>query len=383
VSFGGREVGTLAAAPDGLVAFEYADAWASEGFSLSPLSLPLEKRVFVPDLLPHEGVFGVFADSLPDAWGRLLVDRMLAKRGVGPESAEPLTRLAIVGRSGMGALSYAPALDMEPTRPASPRNASSALRLDFDEVARECERLLDKGSLDDPERLDEIFELGGSSGGARPKALVRIDGQDWIVKFMAHGDGRDFGAMEFEYSEVARLCGIEMPPTRLFPSSRTDGYFGVRRFDREPSADGSEPRKIHVASVSALLETSHRIPALSYETLLRLTLRMTGSYAEAMRMHRLMCFNVLTHNRDDHSKNFSFLYDEASGSWRLSPAYDLTCSAGMGGEHATTVAGKGRDIAVADLVSAGVGAGLGKSECEDVALDVAEKTKPLHRWRRR
>ena len=169
-----------------------------------------------------------------------------------------------------------------------------------------------------PEHLDTIFQMGGSSGGARPKIYYELDGEDWIVKFPASVDRPDIGEQEYRYSLCAKSCGIEMPETRLLPSKNGPGYFAVKRFDRK------EGKRIHMVSAGGLLETSHRIPNLDYTILMRLTMKLTGDYGEVERLYRLMCFNVFSHNRDDHSKNFSYLCED--GRWRLSPAYDLTCS---------------------------------------------------------
>ena len=118
-------------------------------------------------------------------------------------------------------------------------------------------------------------------------------------------------------------------------------------------------------SVAALLETSHRIPDLDYDLLMRLTLRLTGSMREVERMFRLMAFNVLCGNRDDHSKNFAFIHREGDG-WTLSPAYDLTSNSGMNGEHATTVNGKGRGIVDADMLAVARNAGISESRAKEM-----------------
>ncbi|MDR0875631.1 MAG: type II toxin-antitoxin system HipA family toxin [Clostridiales Family XIII bacterium] len=356
-------VGVLATTPDELIAFEYSDQWIADGFSLNPLSLPLEKRVFLPKYLPFEGLFGVFNDSLPDGWGRLLVDRVLGKQGIDPNTVTPLTRLAIVGASGMGALTYEPEIDLESAIPLS----------DLDVLAAACDKIL---NTDYSEDLDELFALGGSSGGARPKILTTYKGEDWIIKFPSSMDKPDIGESEYRYAITAKECGIEMPEVKLFPSGKTSGYFGVKRFDRS-IADGGIVHRTHIASVSALLETSHRLPNLDYQTLMRLTLKLTDDYRELQKLYRLMCFNVFSHNRDDHSKNFSFLYDRVAESWRLSPAYDLTYNTGLGGEHATTVGGKGKDIRLEDLVTIGVNAGLSKNICQDIATEIRHRSNQL------
>lgn len=95
-----------------LAAFQYSEEWIADGFSISPFSLPLGKKVFVPQILPFDGIFGVFEDSLPDGWGRLLVDRQLLKHNINPIETESLDRLAIVGSLGMGALQYVPEFDL-------------------------------------------------------------------------------------------------------------------------------------------------------------------------------------------------------------------------------------------------------------------------------
>ena len=128
VFFHDRLVGTMALYQNRLAAFEYSDEWMKEGFSISPFSVPLEKKVFMPKIDPFEGLFGVFADSLPDGWGRLLVDRLMRKNGLNPQTIGNLERLSIVGTSGMGALTYRPVITME--------NAHDELTLD--EIAKEC-----------------------------------------------------------------------------------------------------------------------------------------------------------------------------------------------------------------------------------------------------
>lgn len=139
----------------------------------------------------------------------------------------------------------------------------------------------------------------------------------------------------------------------------------MKRFDRvSEGEEGSQ--KVFMVSAGALLETSHRIPSLEYETLFRLTSALAGSMPDIEQLCRLMCLNVLVGNRDDHSKNFSFLYRDRSG-WALSPAYDITVSPGVYGEHATTVNGKGASITLEDLVEAGAGAGLPRAKARRIA----------------
>lgn len=353
-----RLVGTLAIYKRSLCTFEYSDEWLENGFSISPFSLPLEKRVFIPKPDPFEGLYGAFADSLPDGWGRLLVDRLLVKNRIDPHTYGNLDRLAIVGDSGMGALTYRPEI----------RFTDTSSKLSLDEISKECARILDTEYTD---KLDDLFAMGSSSGGARPKIFTTIDGEDWIIKFPSKEDSLSIGKQEYDYSRCAAMCGIEMSECRLFDSKKCSGYFGTKRFDRIRKKDGTRI-KIHMLSVSALLETSHRIPNLDYDLLMRLTLELTKDMCECEKLFKLMCFNVFAHNRDDHSKNFTYMYDEENSRWYLSPAYDLTYSHSIGGEHATCVHGNGVNPGLDDIMAVARGIGLDSEKSKRIALDIRD-----------
>ena len=358
VFYNDKLVGTLAKTPDRLVAFEYDSKWLTTGFSISPFSLPLQKKVFLPKYEPFNGLFGVFNDSLPDGWGRLLVDRLFLKNKINPSEIDSLNRLAVVQESGMGALTYQPEHKFE-----TPNQES-----DYDKLAQECSKILESQNSDN---LDELFKLGGSSGGARPKILTKINGEDWIIKFPSSQDTKNIGEQEYKYSLVAKDCGIKMSETRLFESKNCSGYFGIKRFDRENG------KKVHMVSVSGSLETSHRLPNLDYNILMKLTLELTKNYKDIEQLYRLMCFNVFAHNRDDHSKNFSFLYDENKKEWHLSPAYDLTYSSSFNGEHATTINGEGKNPSLEDILAVAKNIGIKEKHALDIALDIKDKCSSL------
>lgn len=357
-----RHVGTMALYQNRQAAFEYSDDWIADGFSISPFSLPLEKRVFMPKIDPFDGIFGVFADSLPDGWGRLLVDRLMKRNGINPMEIGNLDRLAIVGETGMGALSYKPVITLE--------EAENDMSLD--ELAAECEKILQTEYSD---KLDTLFRLGGSSGGVRPKILTKIDNDDWIIKFPSSYDSKDIGKQEYDYALCAGKCGIDMAPVRLFKSNECQGYFGTKRFDRINTGDGDNVVRRHMVSVSGLLETSHRIPNLDYELLMRLTMILTKDTTECKKLYRLMCFNAFAHNRDDHSKNFSYIYLEDEKRWVLSPAYDLTYSSSLNGEHATTINGNGVNPGIDDLLEVAKKAGLDIKAARTAAEDIRECVK--------
>ncbi len=354
VYYKNRIVGTLALTSDRLVAFQYSDSWVKEGFSISPFSLPLKNDIFVPDSDNRRcfrGLFGVFADSLPDSWGELLLDRTLAKQGIQVDELTILDRLAYVGTSGMGALEYRPN-----------HNSDYAFSgLDYDMIAEECNKVLSSQASDN---LDTLYRLGGSSGGTRPKVFIREGNREWIVKFPASGkDNADSGALEYEYSLAAKKCGIIMTETELVPSKICKGYFKTERFDRK------DDEKIMTITFAGLLEVDFLAPSCDYNTYMKLVNVLTHeNKAQIEQLFRVMCFNVFTHNLDDHTKNFSFVRNDTR--WELAPAYDLTYSNTYYGEHTTSVNGKGAGITDEDFIAVGKKAGIKVTRCKDILSEV-------------
>lgn len=355
-------VGTLAITTHGQVAFSYDESWLKNGFSISPFSLPLESKVFIPSRDYFGGLFGIFADSLPDAWGHLLVDRLLREYGI--DNINVLDRLALVGHSGMGALEYEPDFTVP--------NATKIDDLDY--LSEQCKAILNSEYSKD---LDSIYQMGGSSGGARPKILTTLDDKEWIIKFPMHNDSADCGLIEYNYSQLARRCKIDMPETRLFHSEICRGYYGAVRFDR--IGYGLKAKKIHMATVASLLEADFRAPCLDYNDLMKLTRILTNdNKADIENMFRRVCFNVFAHNCDDHAKNFTFLYNDINDCWRLSPAYDLTYSNTFYGEHTTSVDGNGANPGEKELLSVGLKAQLKKNVCLQIIDEIRDITAELN-----
>lgn len=345
VKYHGRTVGRLALTPDNLMAFEYDTDWLKTGFSISPFKLPLEQRVFIAKREPFNGVFGVFNDSLPDAWGQLLVNRELQRRGIAPNSISVLDRLAIVGKNGPGALEYEPAEKM----------ISEYKDSDLDEIARQISKIIDDGTIiADNHITEELFRIGGSSGGTRPKILRRIDGCDWIIKFKAATDPIDIGEREFGIMKKAETLGLAVPAHRLFNNK----YFGVQRFDRKTNG-----KKVFMISASGLLDADYAQPVLDYSDLLSLTAKLTRNTLDVEKMFRLMVFNVQINNTDDHAKNFAFLYDDTE--WHLAPAFDLTETPGLW-EHTTSVNGKGANITTDDMLAVANKVGISEKRAQEI-----------------
>lgn len=316
------KVGRLAL-KDRQIFFEYDPDFLKRGLEISPLKLPLKTGVQACEDLTFEGLWGVFNDSLPDGWGRLLWDRKLRQLGAQPEALSPLDRLRYVGQNGMGALTY----DPEYQGPKEPEHP------DLDTLADEAAAVLEHDA-DSP--VDDLLSLNGSSAGARPKVLLRQDGRDWMVKFRASMDPQDAGPVELAYHAMAQTAGLEVPAARLFASRKGPGFFGVERFDRGP-----ESQRTHMHTMSGLIHADHRLPNLDYEAILRATAWLTRDVRQIEKQFRAAVFNILSHNRDDHAKNFSFLMD-VRGTWTVSPAYDLTFSCGPSGEHCTMLMGEGK-----------------------------------------
>lgn len=309
--------------------FEYDAAFIKTGFELSPFKLPLKAGVIESNDRTFEGLFGVFNDSLPDGWGRLLLDRKLMNIGVTPETLSPLSRLCFVGTSGMGALSYEP----------ENLNTISHITNDLDTIYSEIQETLNENDS----YVDDLIILGGSSAGARPKILINIDGTDWLIKFRSHLDPKDISAIEYAYHLMAINAGLVVPEAKLFPSRNGLGFFGVKRFDRDNG------RRIHMHTIAGLIHADHRNSCIDYESIMKSTLYLTKDIRQCEIIFRNAVFNVLSHNRDDHSKNFSFLMKQP-GNWTVSPAYDLTFSSGLAGEHSTTIMGEGKNPTKAHLL---------------------------------
>lgn len=343
-----RRVGRMALTPEGLCGFEYDADWIKSGFSISPFYLPLKSGLIMAKRDPFGGNFGVLDDSLPDGWGNLLLDRYLQEKGINPYKLNILERLSLIGSTGRGALEYRPDKSI----------VTDDEFLDFDRLAKEVEKILESKESDGS--VDLLYKYGGSSGGARPKVFAKIDGREWLVKFKATSDPVNVGEIEYNYSILAKECGIRMVETRL-----VDGrYFGVERFDRTPQG------KIHTISAAGLLHANYRIPSLDYSLLLKLTLNLTKDMEQVAEMFRLMVFNVLIFNRDDHAKNFSFQWID--GEWKLSPAYDILPSSGFNGYHTTTINGKG-EPKLADIITLANEIGLSKQYANQVIEELIEK----------
>lgn len=349
IYYNNRLVGNLAYR-DGIYYFQYSQEWLSNGFSISPFSMPLENRIYRAKNNIFGGIQGVFADSLPDSWGQLLFERFIANhKEMNVENM--LDRLSLIGTNGMGALEFKPSasilIDNE--------------NIDYDKFQDEANKLLSSLMVED---IEELYKRGGSSGGARPKALIELGGEAYIVKFQSKYDIDNSGVVEYEYAKCAMDCGINIPECRLIE----DKYFAIKRFDRKPSG------KVHMISAASLLEVDYNSPCLDYNDLFKMVKIITfNDETDVLELFKRMCFNVYAHNLDDHAKNFSFIYDDDIRRYKLSPAYDMTYSNTYFKEHTTSVNGKGKNITDKDLLDVGKNAKLKIETMTQIMKDIKDK----------
>lgn len=335
-----RRVGELAQNRQG-VFFQYDADYLRAGPSLSPFTLSADGSLQAAPKEPHSGLHGVFADALPDSWGMRVMDRVYRRSGVLPAELRPMDRLSYVGDRGMGALRFEP---VSPFAPDSPGD------VDLAELGERARAL-----FEDEEREESLGALAatGSSGGARPKALVYLadsraerastrpgDGLSaWLVKFTSASLplGHEESLCEAAYLRLAAEAGIETPDWRLLPVRETSSAIAslaVRRFDCTSSG------RLHMHTLCGLLDADFRTPSMDYEDLIKASQALCRSPAVGRSQFVRAVFNLFAVNQDDHTRNWAFLQDD-DGGWRASPCYDVTFSPSPYGEHATAFVGHG------------------------------------------
>lgn len=321
------------------VHFKYDDNFINLGLNISPFKLKLNNSIQTADPNPFQGLFGVFDDSLPDGWGKLLLNRALEKRGLSLNEINVLDQLAYIGDTGKGALIYRPAKTNETYKD----------NIDLDRLKTAMDEVYFGTST---EVIEELLHLGGSSGGARPKAHVGynagtnelIHGRNtlpdgfghYIIKFPGFEDPPDIANIEYAYYKMALAANISMSDCTLLESTKGIQVFATKRFDRV----GND--RIHMHSMAGLTHDNFRVSSIDYGHILDAAYQLEQSASAREKVLRLAAFNIYSHNLDDHSKNISWLMDD-SGLWTLAPAYDLTFSSTAYSEHSTRVSGEGKN----------------------------------------
>jgi serine/threonine-protein kinase HipA len=403
VQMWGRTIGAVSMLDSGdIAAFEYDPAFALSGIEISPLTLPLARKVYTfPELSRQtfHGLPGLLADSLPDKFGNALINAWLASQGRQPDSFNAVERLCYTGARGMGALEYVPA-----TGPTG----RQATRIEIDKLADLASEILThRNSLSTSlsekykkDALKDILRIGTSAGGARAKAVIAWNpatnevryGQlpagkgfeYWLLKFDGIRGNKDketedphgYGLIEYAYSKMAADAGIMMSECRLFEENNRH-HFMTRRFDR---LEGNN--KLHMQSLCALAHYDFNMAgAYSYEQAL-LVIRQIGLPMSSIEeMFRRMVFNIIARNQDDHVKNIAFLMDK-SGTWSLAPAFDLIYSFNPAGawtsSHQMTLNGKRDNFTLEDFKACARSASMKRGRAESIIEEVRDK---VLRWR--
>lgn len=344
---------------------EWAPAFSADPLPVSPLLVKTYAGLLRPRARAFGNVPGLFGDSLPDGWGRLLIDRELAARGRQSLDTTDLDRLAMIGADGMGALTY---------RPEDPARAPEDFSLDwFDRLVPEV------GGGATAEDLERLRSMAGGSQGARPKFVAQLSSDSarlrghrvrwepgWravLVKRRALSDEPGSIEAEAAYAAMARAAGITMAPVQVHRATSGEPFFVTERFDREGVT------RLHMQTVAALLDVDFRSATLDYIELLKVVRAMTRDQRAVEEMFRRMVFNIRALNRDDHLKNHAFLMDR-HGAWTLAPAYDLSFSRGPGGEHTLLVAGEGRRPGRAQISQVAAASGIKPRRAVEITAEV-------------
>jgi serine/threonine-protein kinase HipA len=315
----------------------------------------------------YKGLPGLLADSLPDSFGNKLIDVWLAQKGLSANHFNPVDRLCYLGTRCMGALEFYPinnsALEKSEVLSMDHLVEITQMIMSDKEQFNTSIGQIDK---DKEHAMLNILSVNTSAGGARPKAIISIndagevrsgqvrapEGFDyWLLKFDGVADGelgkpQEYGKIEYAYHLMAKDCSIDMSECRLLEENGRS-HFMTKRFDRV------DHEKIHMQTLCGLQHFDYRQSgAYSYEQAFS-TMRELSLHAnEAEQLFRRMIFNVIARNQDDHTKNISFLMDK-DGTWRLSPAYDVTYSHNPGGKwtdlHQMSINGKRDHFTLSDF----------------------------------
>lgn len=398
----GRTIGAVALEDGARTAtFEYNPPFIGSGIALSPLMMPLQRRIYRFPELPQQtfhGLPGLLADSLPDRFGNALIDAWLARQGRAADSFNAVERLCYIGQRGMGALEFAPV-----TGPAL--REGGTIKIDTlvalaSEVMTQRQEL--QGSLTDSCREDalrDMLRVGTSAGGARAKAIIAWHPQThevrsgqvaadegfeyWLLKFDGVSGNRDrelldpqgYGLIEYAYALMAQAAGIRMSPCRLL-SENGRHHFMTRRFDRTPGG-----AKLHMQSLGALAHFDYNAAgAYSYEQALLVIRQLGLDMAAIEEQFRRMAFNILARNQDDHVKNIAFLMDR-SGQWSLAPAFDMTWNYNPDGlwtaSHQMTMNGRRNDFTMEDFRQCARTASMKRGRADSI---VEEVRQTVARW---
>jgi serine/threonine-protein kinase HipA len=379
-----------------LANFEYDPEFTESGIEVAPLTMPLSERIYAFPALPREtfhGLPGLLADSLPDDFGNALINAWLAKEGREPGSFNPVERLCYTGDRGMGALEYAPSEGPSGTK-AEQIDLGALVALASEILSRRNDLQGSFAPVGREDSLQDILRVGTSAGGARAKAIIAWNpvtnevrsGQIktgsgfsyWLLKFDGVAGNKDkeledpagYGLIEYAYYKMALAAGITMKECRLLKENGRS-HFMTRRFDRTDRG-----QKIHMQSFGAMEHFDFKqAGAYAYEQALRTIRKLEMPMASVEEQFRRMAFNIIGRNQDDHVKNIAFLMDQ-SGTWSLSPAFDMTYSYNPSGawtrDHQLSLNGKRDRFAVEDFKACAKTASMKRGRAEQILQEVQD-----------
>ncbi len=323
--------------------FQYDNDYINNYPNLSPFKLAQNTLLQQAPSLPHKGLHGVFADSLPDGWGTLLMDRVFRQQNIQPHQLTNLDRLAYIANRGTGALSY---------KPVSPYQSKKSEKIiNLSDLAFQAQQIY-QGQTN---QVLQQLANAGSSGGARPKAqlyfkdnnfvhastVYKTGLQPWLVKFTSQSLplGHQEGLCEAAYLTIANNIGLNTPKWRLITNDDTN-YLALKRFDYT-----SQGGRTHMHSLCGLLDANYQLPSLDYEDIIKASQILCNNPAVGQQQFVKAVFNLFALNQDDHSKNWAFLQND-KGQWQPSPFYDVTFSPNPAGEHSTAYGGYGKQPSI-------------------------------------
>ena len=382
VNLWGSPIGYLSQMNNGLIGFQYDEAFITSGIEVSPLKMPLSTRTYSFPALPEQtfkGLPGMVADSLPDKFGNIIIQKYLKSLGREEDSLSVLERLCYTGKRGMGALEYEPDIDI----------GCVSNKIDIDALTKLAAEILSERESfrikHDDKMIAQLMQSSSSVGGARAKTLIAWNSKTdeirsgqinagagyeyWLFKFDNIKDNKDkdiepddgeYTKIEYAYYLMAKASGIEMTDCRLYKKNGLS-HFMTKRFDRI----GEKGEKLHMQSLCALAHMDFNMPReYSYNEAFRVMRDLRLPHHDFVQLYKRMIFNEYAKNYDDHTKNIAFLMDK-NGVWSLAPAFDMTFSYRKDSvwvcEHQMLINGKSTDIKKDDLLAAAIDAGIKKS----------------------
>lgn len=393
VKLWGTTIGYLHKQDNGLIGFQYDEAFLESGIEVSPIKMPLSNITYFFPTLPERtygGLPGMLADSMPDKFGNIVIKKYLESQGRTEESLTVLEKLCYTGKRGMGALEYEPSANLIHDDKEFDIDALTKLASDILSERENIHAKYNEGMI------SQLMQGSSSVGGARAKTLIALNPETndirsgqinagkgyeyWLLKFDdisnnkdkdLESDNKEYTKIEYAYYLMAQDAGIKMSECRLYKENGR-AHFMTKRFDRK----GVKGEKLHMQSLCAMAHMDFNSPRVySYEDAFNVMRQLMLPHTDFIQLYKRMLFNEYARNYDDHTKNIAFLMDK-NGEWRLSPAYDMTFSYRENSiwvnSHQMLINGKADNITKDDFIKVAERVGIKVSEAEKNIQQVKE-----------